>query len=86
LTKTTWEQFEKFAKEEIKFLPKNETITIYPTPEPVQQEIDGKFGKQMMYVVGTNIGAVALNRAQFLKVCSMLALSNYTTPIRFTKA
>ena len=85
--KTNWDNLEKQAKDEIKFLPKNDCVSIYPMPEPYVQEIDGKFGKQLMYIVATNIGVVALNRTQFLKVAAAFSSQSapYSTPIRMSR-
>lgn len=83
--KTAWEEIAEAVRQEIKFLPKNDVVTIYPSPAPFTAEVDGKFGKQIMYVVNTDIGNVYLNRTQFLKVVAMLSENGYKTPIRFSR-
>jgi hypothetical protein len=79
-----WQHYEKTIKGEVKFAPKDESITIY-NDEPMEQEIDGKYGKQTMYIVNTNIGLVALNRTQFLKVAANFSIMGYVGTVRFSR-
>jgi hypothetical protein len=71
-----WEETYQKLRDEVKFLPKNITVRIYPA-EPVEKQMQGKYGTNTVFVVESNIGKLALNRKQFMEVAERMRTANY---------
>jgi len=65
-----WQKLETKNRETPKFPTKGVPTIFYPIPEPVEDEIEGQYGKQHIYIVLSDVGLMYLNDKQFLKVCS----------------
>jgi len=71
-----WQETYQKLRAEVKFLPKNMTVRIYPT-EPTETKMKGKYGENTVYIVESNIGKLALNRRQFMDVAERMNMAGY---------
>jgi hypothetical protein len=68
----SWKATEEKEREKPKFLKQGSMVTVDLSKEPIQANVDGKFGKREMYIIDTNeYGNVYVSIAQLLHIASV---------------
>jgi hypothetical protein len=68
-----------------KFLPKGETVSLSRTEidNAIQVQVDGKFGKQLMYLVNSDLGKIYLKPIDYVKVYRRFVASSDMQALTF---
>jgi hypothetical protein len=83
--KNYWNTASEVERNKPKFIPKGRSITVFPNIAPEQVQKDGRFGKQLLYVVDSDIGKVYLNPVQIIDIANRFGMQvpPYSTPVTF---
>ena len=81
--KDQWEKTQTQEKEKAKFIPKGRSVRIYHDRATEEIEIDGKFGKQKMFVIPSNIGLVYVSKVQFIDIVNRFKMANWSESIEY---
>lgn len=77
---STWNKRANKERETPKFLQKGTKVLVLPT-EPTEALVEGKFGKQRMYIIQTKeYGAVYVSAKQFIHIDQVFD-SNYNSAV-----